>query len=83
MGGNLIMKASAETASVSGATCATEVIIKMSPARSIPRGAYPCGCRYCKDLARAASGPKTSPLAAIDLYDLPDGAFDSAADYFH
>jgi hypothetical protein len=63
--------------------CETEVIIKMSPARSIRRGAYRCGCHYCKDLARAAREPKTSPLAAIDIYDLPDGAIDSASDYFH
>lgn len=83
MGGNLIMKAPAETASVAGVTCATEVIIKMSPARSIRRGDYPCGCRYCKDLARATREPETSPLAAIDVYDLPDGAGDSASDYFH
>jgi hypothetical protein len=70
-----------KTASVSGVTCATEVIIKMSP--SIPRGAYPCGCHYCKNLARAAREPEISPLAAIDIYDLPDGAVDSASDYFH
>lgn len=71
------------SAPVPGAMCETEVIIKMSPARSIPRGAYPCGCRYCKDLARAARPRNISPLAAIDVYSLPDGAVDSASDYFH
>jgi hypothetical protein len=71
------------TASGSGAVYGTEMIIKMSPARSIPRGAYPCGCRYCKDLARAAREPEISRLAAIDIYDLPDGVVDSASDYFH
>ena len=71
------------SARVPGAMYETEVIIKMSPARSIPRGAYPCGCHYCKNLARAAREPEISPLAAIDIYDLPDGAVDSASDYFH
>ncbi len=71
------------TARGPGAMYETEVIIKMSPARSILRGDYPCGCRYCKDLARAARKPETSPLAAIDIYDLPDGVVDSASDYFH
>lgn len=82
MGGNLIMKAPAETASVSGAMYATEVSIKMSPARSIPRADYPCGCRSCKDLARARDS-KASPLSAIDVYDLPEEAGDSVSAYFH
>ncbi|HSP63404.1 MAG TPA: hypothetical protein VLQ90_10525, partial [Pyrinomonadaceae bacterium] len=73
----------AETASVSGATYATEVIIKMSAARSIPRAAYPCGCRYCKDLARAARDTHASPLSAIDVFDLPDGSVESPSAYFH
>lgn len=78
---SLTMNMPPGTAPVPGAMCETEVIIKMSP--SIPRAAYPCGCRYCKDLARAAREPKTSPLSAIDVYDLPDGASDSASAYFH
>ena len=83
MGGSLIMKAPAENLGLSGVTCATEVIVKMSPARSTRRTDYPCGCRYCRDLARAAREPKSSPLAAIDVYDLPDGAGDGPSDYFH
>lgn len=83
MGGNLIMKMPGETANVSGVTCVTDVIIKMSPGRSIWRADYPCGCRYCKRLARADRETKTSPLAAIDVYDLPDEAGDSASAYFH
>jgi len=81
MGGSLIMQAPAEAAGVSGVTYATEVIVKMSPARSVRRAAYPCGCRYCRDLA--ARETKGSPLAAIDVYDLPDGSADSVSDYFH
>ena len=60
------------TTPVPGVTCETEVIGKMSPVGSIPRGAYPCGCRYCKDLTRAARPRNISPLAAIDVYSLPD-----------
>jgi len=71
------------TAPLPGAMCKTEVIVEMSRARSMPRGAYPCGCRYCKDLARATQAPKSSPLAAIDVYDLPYGAGESPSDYFH
>lgn len=52
--------------------CAPEVIGKTSSARSILRGAYPCGCGYCQDLARATRKPRISPLAAIDVYGLPD-----------
>ena len=60
------------TTPVPGGTCETEVIGKMSAVGSIPRGDYPCGCHYCKDLARAVREPGISPLAAIDVYSLPD-----------
>ena len=42
---------------------------------------YPCGCRHCREL-RAPSRPAVSPLAAIDVYDVP-GAIEVASDYFH
>ena len=83
MGGNLIMKAPAETAIVPGVTCATEVTVRMSPARTILRAAYPCDCRSCKELARAAGERQASRLAAVDVYDLPDGAVESPSAYFH
>lgn len=61
---------------------ATEVIVKLS-SRGIRRGDYPCACRLCREAAVAAVRRPSNPLAAIDVYDLPDGVASESADFFH
>lgn len=42
---------------------------------------YPCGCRHC--LKVASRSRTVSPLAAIDVYDVPDGPDFESDEYFH
>ena len=42
---------------------------------------YPCGCRHCRELKAEPIARRTSALAAIDVYDMPDDVLTS--DYFH
>jgi len=44
---------------------------------------YPCGCRHCRQMKTTPGARETSALAAVDVYDLPDGIDPAAADYFH
>lgn len=63
------------TAPVSGATCETEAIGKISALGSTRKtiiGSEPCYCQYCRSIVDAARPRNISPLAAIDLYSLPD-----------
>jgi len=62
--------------------CETEVIVKMA-GRPTRRGDYPCGCRVCREMAVANEARRVSSLAAIDVYDVPDGVETTAHDYFH
>ena len=61
------------TAPVPGGTCETEVIGKKggSTRRTIVE-AESCYCPYCRNLVSAAQPRNISPLAAIDVYSLPD-----------
>ena len=61
------------TAPVPGATCETKVIGKRggSTRRTIAE-AESCYCPYCRNAVSAAQPRNISPLAAIDLYSLPD-----------
>jgi hypothetical protein len=82
--GSLRIKAPVASASISGVICETKVTVKMSPGPLTPRGAYPCGCGFCQEAAMITRIPqKVSPLAAIDVYDLPDGVENSLPEYFH
>jgi hypothetical protein len=58
------------TVPVPGATCETEATGKIESTRQTIIDAEPCYCPYCRSLVRAARN--TSPLAAIDVYSLPD-----------
>jgi len=63
------------TVPVPGATCETEVIGKMSRLGSTRRTiveAAPWYCQYCHSVVGAARPRNISPLAAIDVYSLPD-----------
>lgn len=42
---------------------------------------YPCGCRHCREPKAEPPARAASPLAAIDVYDVPDEVITS--DYFH
>ena len=42
---------------------------------------FPCGCRHCRELKAEPIVRRTSALAAIDVYDMPDDVITS--DYFH
>ena len=61
------------TAPVPGAMCETEVTGKRggSTPRTIDE-AECCYCPYCRNVVSAAQPRNISPLAAIDLYSLPD-----------
>ena len=81
MGGTLTMTGPRRT-TIFDVPCETEVIVKMS-GRSIRRGDYPCGCRCCREAAAANIARRSSSLAAIDVYDVPDEIDAAAQDYFH
>jgi hypothetical protein len=58
-----------------------EVVVRVT---TYKRGLdYPCGCRHCRELKSVPVRPATSALAAIDVYDAPDGVGIEKADYFH
>jgi hypothetical protein len=72
---SLTMNVPPGTAPVPGATCETEVIGQMSLGGSTRRTvveAEPCDCQYCRSVVGAARPRNISPLAAIDVYSLPD-----------
>jgi hypothetical protein len=60
------------TEPVPGAMCETEMIGKMGSTRRTTVEAASCYCPYCRNLVSAAQPRNISPLAAIDLYSLPD-----------
>lgn len=61
------------TAPVPGAMCETEVIGKRGGStRRTNVEAEPCYCPYCRNVVNAAQPRNISPLAAIDLYSLPE-----------
>jgi hypothetical protein len=55
-----------------GATCETKVFGKMGSTRGTVVEAEPCYCQYCRSLIGAGRSLHISPLAAIDVYSLPD-----------
>lgn len=60
------------TEPVPGAMCETQVIGKMGSTRRTIVEAESCYCPYCRNVVSAAQPRNISPLAAIDLYSLPD-----------
>lgn len=66
--------------SVSNVTWDTKVIADISRQKSLRQTAYPCGCRICREMAGTVRQSQESSLAAIDVYDMPDGTI---PDYFH
>ena len=66
--------------SIPNVTWDTKTIPKISPERSPRQTAYPCGCRVCREMAGTIRGSQDSSLAAIDVYDMPEG---TVPDYFH
>lgn len=60
------------TTPVPGAMCETQMIGKMGSARRTTVEAASCYCPYCRNVVSAAQPRNISPLAAIDLYSLPD-----------
>lgn len=60
------------TAPVPGAMCEKEVTGKRGSTRRTTVEAEPCYCPYCLNVVNAAQPRNISPLAAIDLYSLPD-----------
>ena len=69
---SLTMNMPPGNAPVPGATCETEVFGKMGSTRRTIVEAEPCCCQYCRSLVGAARRLNISPLAAIDVYSLPD-----------
>lgn len=72
---SIAMSMQPETAPVPGATCETEAIGKMSALGSNREsiiGTEPCYCPYCRSIVDAAHPRNISPLAAIDVYSVPD-----------
>lgn len=65
--------------SIPNVTWDTKVIAEMSREKSLRQTAYPCGCRACREMAGNRRSTDSS-LAAIDVYDMPDG---TVPDYFH
>ena len=55
-----------------GAMCETEVFGKRDSTRRIIVAAEPCYCQHCRSLVGSGRSLNTSPLAAIDVYSLPD-----------
>lgn len=72
MGGSLTMKVPVGTTNLAGVMCETELVFKLSgegPILQAMSETEGCDCLYCSGSNR----PKNvSPLAAIDLYSLPD-----------
>ena len=60
------------TEPVPGAMCETQVIGKMGSTRRTIVEAESCYCPYCRNLVNADQPRNISPLAAIDVYSLPD-----------
>ena len=83
MVGSIKMPGQRQQTSIGNVPCETEVIVKLSASGMIRRGDYPCGCRRCREAAAALATPRTSSLATIDVYDLPDGIAGDSASYFH
>ena len=73
MGQTSTMNTPPGTAPVPGAMCETEVIGKSggSTRRTLVE-AESCYCPYCRNVVSAAQPRNISPLAAIDLYSLPE-----------
>ena len=73
MGQTSTMNTPPGTAPVPRAMCETEVIGKRggSTRRTIVE-AETCYCPYCRNVVSAAQPRTISPLAAIDIYSLPD-----------
>ena len=64
-------------------TYETKMVVRMTPAGLKLTGEYPCACRLCRDLARASERHDVSPIAAIDVFDLPDEVDGTVTNYFH
>jgi hypothetical protein len=60
------------TAPFPGATCKMEVFGKRGSTRRTVVKEEPCYCPYCRSLLGAGRSLNISPLAAIDVYSLPD-----------
>ncbi len=83
MGGSITIPGLRQQTSICDVPCETEVIVKLSSRGMIRRGDYPCGCRRCREATAAVKTQRTSSLATIDVYDLPDGVEGDSAQYFH
>lgn len=75
MGGRLTTNEPGRSSEMSEVTYDPDVIRKLlseaslSPTKSEKQ---PCDCEYCREFARYARPRNISPLAAIDVYSLPE-----------
>lgn len=83
MGGSITIPGPRRQTSIGDVPCETEVTVKLSSRGRTRRADYPCGCRLCREEINAVETPQASPLAMIDVYDLPGGVEGEAAKYFH
>ena len=77
LGANVII--GPQTAYIFKMQSADEGIINTTAYR--PLLDFPCGCRHCREPKSEPIVRRTSALAAIDVYDMPDDVVTS--DYFH
>lgn len=75
MDGSLTMRMPVGTTNISGMTFETQLAVKLSPegaGATNTADAETCDCRYCQEIVRHALNGQISPIAAIDVYSLPE-----------
>jgi hypothetical protein len=74
MGGTVVMKVPVGTTNLAGMICETDLVFKLSAdgaGTQTASEAELCDCKYCLGNSRPRG---VSPIAAIDVYGLPDEA---------
>lgn len=69
---SVTMRVPVGTTNLSGMTCETELIVRVSREEPIAEKRWPCNCPYCRAYASVAQPRNMSPLAAIDVFSQPD-----------
>jgi len=75
MGGTVVMKVPVGTTNLAGMICETDLVFKLSADGGSPQvigDPELCDCNYCCECLGKVSPKHVSPIAAIDVYGLPD-----------
>jgi hypothetical protein len=77
MGGTVVMKVPVGTTNLAGMICETDLVFKVSADGASPQTMSDtelCDCKYCRESLGKMNPRNVSPIAAIDVYSLPDEA---------